>query len=84
MAAVAEGTCLTHMEGNDSLGTANQEDGLERKTGFGRLMRQKQTKIEGLTASSIQTWWESLSSFVLRDKSGIYLFRLIALAHFDF
>lgn len=69
--------------GNDSPGIVNQEDGLERKTGFCLCMRQRQTKIEVLTASSIQTRWESLSSFVLCDKSGIYLFRLIALVHFE-
>lgn len=58
-------THLTHMEGNDSPGIENQEDGLERKTGFCLCMRQRQTKIEVLTASSIQTRWERLSSFAL-------------------
>lgn len=53
----------------DSPGIVNQEDGSERKTGFCPCMRQRQTKIEVLTASSIQTQWESLSSFVLWDKS---------------
>lgn len=58
-------TRLTHTEGNDSPGIENQEDGLERKTGFCLCMRQRQTKIEVLTASSIQTRWERLSSFAL-------------------
>lgn len=49
---------LTHMEGNGSPGIENQEDGFERKTGFSLSMRLKQTKIEVLTASSMQTWWE--------------------------
>lgn len=53
----------------DSPGIVNQEDGSERKTGFCPCMRQRRTKIEVLTASSIQTQWESLSSFVLWDKS---------------
>lgn len=51
-------------------GLKNQEDGLERKTGFCLCMRQRQTKIEVLTASSIQTRWERLSSFALWDKRG--------------
>lgn len=54
-----------------------------RKTGFGLCMRQRQTKIEVLTVFSTQTRWESLSSFVSGDKSRIYLFRLIALVHFE-
>ena len=68
------------MEGNGSPGIENQEDGFERKTGFSLCLRLKQTKIEVLTASSMQTWWERLSSFALRDKGGIYLFRLM---HFE-
>lgn len=65
MDGVAGHIRLTHMEGNDSPGIENQEDGLERKTGFCLCMRQRKTKIEVLTASSIQTWWERLSSFAL-------------------
>lgn len=74
---------LTHTEGNNSPGTENQEDGSERKTGFCLRMRRGRTKIEVLTASSIQTRWERLSSFALGDKRGIYLFRLMAVAHFE-
>lgn len=65
MDGVAGHIRLTHMEGNGSPGIENQEDGLERKTGFCLCMRRKQTKIEVLTASSIQTRWERLSSFAL-------------------
>lgn len=65
MDGVAGHIRLTHMEGNGSPGTANHEDGLERKTGFCLCMRHRQTKIEVLTASSIQTRWERLSSFAL-------------------
>lgn len=53
------------------------------KTGFCLRMRHRRTKIEVLTVSSTQARWESLSSFVSGDKSRIYLFRLIALAHFE-
>lgn len=54
-----------HIRENSSPGTENHEDGLERKTGFCLCMRHRRTKIEVLTASSIQTRWERLSSFAL-------------------
>lgn len=78
-AGITYGCCTSHARGEETT-----LHGPQRQKNRILSLYEGRTKIKVLTASSIPALVGGLIQFcVLRDKSGIYLFRLIALAHFE-